>query len=283
MVNNFLGFIFLVRVFLFLLSVFLLTESFAPNVCLASPNKTRKSFLSRQEKWVDCSLKFCSIEHIQQGLDSGFSINAKSKCGTTLLMSAICCNNTEVADFILNKGADFTLVDLEGSTTLHWCALFGCLEISKRLLAMGANPNQSTPLGTTPLMQTVIYNKPHLTRQLLAQPGIDVNAYNVCASTALSQAVAYNHIEIVALLLEHPGTHYYLTDNQHTAVHEYAKTAEMKGILRLHRLKPFLAFLKVSQIQTPYTQVILGEEIKLMHTTTILENPDLTRYVCGFL
>jgi ankyrin repeat protein len=54
-----------------------------------------------------------------------------------------------IADVLLDNGADVTIINRDNRTALHYACMENRPEIVKRLLAMGADPNDTTPDGST--------------------------------------------------------------------------------------------------------------------------------------
>lgn len=59
----------------------------------------------------------------------------------------------------LNSGADANQTTGFGLTPLYWAVNKGRVNVVKLLLAHGANVNQATRLGTTPLMEAAIMDR----------------------------------------------------------------------------------------------------------------------------
>ena len=78
---------------------------------------------------------------------AGANLNATTGIGETALMLAAHNDHTEVALFLLDKGADPNAADI-GYTALHAAVLRSDLELVKSLLAHKANPNTQITKGT---------------------------------------------------------------------------------------------------------------------------------------
>lgn len=74
---------------------------------------------------------------------------------------------TEAIEYLLNRGADVTMRDVEGRTSLHTAVLGGYrrLGIARLLLEHGADPNACDRAGVTPL--GLIAGKPEIARLLI--------------------------------------------------------------------------------------------------------------------
>ncbi len=69
-----------------------------------------------------------------------------------------CNGNLEIVRYLLDNGADMTIVNSGGCTPLHTAAEHGHFEIAKLLLERGADKEVIADSGSTPL-QTAIVGK----------------------------------------------------------------------------------------------------------------------------
>ena len=80
----------------------------------------------------------------------------------------------------------------------------GNLRAVNRLIAKGADVNLQYKPGYTALMMAVVHGHENIVAQLLAVPGIDVNAPNPAGDTALDFAKKENNPVIIELLEQGP-------------------------------------------------------------------------------
>lgn len=73
----------------------------------------------------------------------------------------------ENAAFLLGKGVDIQAADASGDTALHWSANKGDPELSRMLLAAGANPHALDAYKQSPLHLAVIGGNAGLVRTLV--------------------------------------------------------------------------------------------------------------------
>lgn len=71
--------------------------------------------------------------------------------GWTSLVWACEHGHIEVAKYLISKGADIMLRDVEQNVALHWAAFSGSTEIIEMLLNLGSNINSVNAHGDTPL------------------------------------------------------------------------------------------------------------------------------------
>ena len=91
-----------------------------------------------------------NIEAVKQHLAAGADVNAKINLGTPLHYAAL-DGYKEVAELLIDKGADVNAKNLSGGTPLHNAAQQGHKEIVVLLIANGADLNAKTYSGQTPL------------------------------------------------------------------------------------------------------------------------------------
>lgn len=82
-------------------------------------------------------------------VELGADINGDSTYGTPL-MAATVKRNKELVDFFINQKVDLDKSDQNGTTALHYAAMFGLEDITKALLEAGANPKARDQKDFTP-------------------------------------------------------------------------------------------------------------------------------------
>lgn len=87
---------------------------------------------------------------LKQLIESGTDLNVKEPIGgSSALISACLFGKTEMAQMLINAGADLNVQNNEGSTALHTAAFFCHLEIVKMLLQKGADKTIKNNYGKT--------------------------------------------------------------------------------------------------------------------------------------
>jgi ankyrin repeat protein len=141
---------------------------------------------------------------IRSLLKSGTDVNAPFNHYTPLMATAI-HGHTRAVGLLLSRGADVNAKDLIGETALLFAVINNNQKCVDQLLAGGADPNaQTTPQGTTPLLQATEFGRIGIVRSLLAA-GADVNLPDAQGSTPLMLA-ARTTPELVPVLVER-GAH----------------------------------------------------------------------------
>jgi ankyrin repeat protein len=111
--------------------------------------------------------------------------------GSTPLMLAAAKDSTEVARFLIERGADLNARDLQGNTALHEAAYTDSEGVVKLLIGKGADVNAIDLKGRTPLHRAAgsqIKLDPQLIDYLIAH-GARVNAHDGEGDTPLHAAV----------------------------------------------------------------------------------------------
>jgi ankyrin repeat protein len=120
--------------------------------------------------------------------------------GSTALHWASYRDDVESADLLLRAGARVNAPNDLGATPLWAAAQNGSEAMVGRLLAAGADPNLPLLAGETPVMVASRAGKPVVVEQLIAR-GANVNARGPRQQTALMWAVSQKHADVVKVLL----------------------------------------------------------------------------------
>jgi len=96
--------------------------------------------------------------HLAAGaeIDATFTAPGILASGATPLHLAVLCDQGEIAQFLIQKGASLSAKakDEHGGTPLHWAAALGRVEMARRLIDAGADVNAKDDNGFTPLDAT---------------------------------------------------------------------------------------------------------------------------------
>ncbi|MGD8786095.1 MAG: ankyrin repeat domain-containing protein [Phycisphaerales bacterium] len=133
-------------------------------------------------------------------------INVQDAMDYTPLHLASGKGHTEIVEFLLNHGADTELETCTGHTPLMFAARYardGKYETIKTLLGHGAKvDHKKDGDGSTALHYAAMYSGKEV-MNLLISYGADVNARDEYQSTPLHQAAMRNNIEAAKVLVEH--------------------------------------------------------------------------------
>jgi ankyrin repeat protein len=106
-------------------------------------------------------------------LDYGAAVDQPDRArGNTALMGVAFKGHVEVAEKLLEAGADPMVTNLAGQTALMMAALFGHIAIVDKLIARGGDPQVRDAAGNSAVSMAESQNNlPMLARLAVAQPG----------------------------------------------------------------------------------------------------------------
>jgi hypothetical protein len=136
---------------------------------------------------------------VQAELDKGANVNAKM-WRRTPLHSATAGGHTEIAELLIDNGADVNANEDYGWTPLHLAAKYGHREVAELLIAKAADMNAKKKDGWTPLHLAALYGHTEIVELLIAKDA-DVNPKTEEGATPLHEAAGWGHKEIVELLI----------------------------------------------------------------------------------
>jgi ankyrin repeat protein len=148
----------------------------------------------------------CDCDIAQLLLEGGANVNSKDGLSSTLLHAAARDGRLEMARLLLDSGAEVDARTAGGETPLHLAAEGGHQEMIRLLLRSGAAVNNRDSLGRTPLHR-------HLGSRcrrkeivvLLLTSGANVNATDEQGRTVLHEAARHNLRAPLAELLRRHG------------------------------------------------------------------------------
>lgn len=130
-------------------------------------------------------------------------IHAEDARGFTPLIIAVYNNQTDVADFLLKKGAKPETHDQNaGNTALMGVCFKGYKEIAEKLVNAGADINQRNNQGATALTFAATFGHLDIAKMLLDK-GADVHAKDVRGKSPLDHAVIQENEKMIDLLQQY--------------------------------------------------------------------------------
>jgi ankyrin repeat protein len=145
------------------------------------------------------------IEAVKQHLADGTDIELKcTGCGSTALGHAAKHGHNEIAELLIENGADVSAKSLKGLTPLHYAAVNGHKEIAELLIAKGADVYAKSEGGETPLVYAVAEGQEEVVDLVIAA-GTDVNTKDGFGDTSLDWAILFKQTKIANLLRKHGG------------------------------------------------------------------------------
>lgn len=132
-------------------------------------------------------------------LDNGVSVNmGVGRLGSPLHTAAF-FGNLEVAELLIERGAEISAATYWSKTTpIHYAAQLGRTRVVKLLLAKGADPFRIDSDGMTSLHLAVKGGKMNIVKMLLAA-GLNPFQKDKNSETPLSLAIAGNKMDIAKL------------------------------------------------------------------------------------
>ncbi|KAI1461860.1 hypothetical protein F4805DRAFT_475208 [Annulohypoxylon moriforme] len=139
-------------------------------------------------------------EIVRALLESGADANFVCKGHGTALEAAVLNDQENILKLLIAHGADTNAVD--GETNLHFALQRGNVDMANILIQCGANLNARNTLGITPLHLAIRHNFKNVAK-LLIDRGADVNAENCEGTTPLLLAVRQGSEDMAGRLIDH--------------------------------------------------------------------------------
>lgn len=148
--------------------------------------------------------------------------------GKTALMAAAAAGSADLAQALIQQGADPHALNVMGSTTLVYAAWSGDTQVMALLLSHGVALDTQARNGWTAMMMAAAkHHVPALS--LLCEAGADPNRQDVYLWTPLMRAAYEGHRSAVTALLACPGVDLALLNDQgQTALHLAAISGDAK-------------------------------------------------------
>lgn len=150
------------------------------------------------------------FNRLQQLIQRGASLNAKTRSGITALSLAVIRGETQIARYLIERGATLDARDKSGDPmspghgVIHWAAIYGRTEILEMLLDRGFAPDTRDKNGTTLLMMAA--ENGHMeTVELLLKRGANPSTHNLLGETPLSCAQKSNKEAVMNLIRQAGG------------------------------------------------------------------------------
>ena len=131
----------------------------------------------------------CSIQTVQAIIKHGANVNAVNNRNKTALWLACSDGQEDVVKLLLHTGADPTITDTNGDSSLH-AAIHGCCitEIMQQIIVHGAQVNAANKEGATPLLLACGRIQTESVKHLLKAKA-DPNIADADGDTSLHEAV----------------------------------------------------------------------------------------------
>ncbi|CAG2058351.1 unnamed protein product [Timema podura] len=174
-------------------------------------NNGRDAFTAEKSHNVD-------ILNLTALFEQGFLVDDVDEMGITLLHISAYHDESEVLDFLVNRGANVNATSSEGWTPLHMAFQKGHLRIARKLMSYGADINILTIVRSSSL---------HIAARggylgcvkLILEAGVNGDLRDLDGATALHFATHFGHTDCVRLLLESKVDVNSLTNEEETPLH----------------------------------------------------------------
>ena len=137
-------------------------------------------------KSQDTPLELAEL-YLNINVNTDDTINKKNHNGNSALIIALQANNTNIAKFIINKGADITLFNNNGDDALITALRHGHTEIAKNLINKGADITITNNSGNDALITALNHGHTEIAT-LLINKGADTTITNNNGDSALTIA-----------------------------------------------------------------------------------------------
>lgn len=118
--------------------------------------ETAKTEVKAPDVALSAAVVAGNLEAVEQHIKAGTNINEKDALsGSTPLITAITFDKKDIAQTLIDAGADLSIKNNDGSTALHVAAFFCKIEAVQMLLDSGADKKIKNNYGATP-RETVV-------------------------------------------------------------------------------------------------------------------------------
>lgn len=184
-----------------------------PMVLLCIPYAQSQS----QDIWT--SIKAGDLTEVKEFLskDPGL-LNQKNTEFLTPLNLAAEQNQSDIAAFLLEQGADPLKGDRENSQPIHLAAFSGSIPIAEMLLSQGVKVDSRDINQMTPLLFAASRGQLEMV-DFLIKKGADVKAGNISGMGSLHYAAISGNVDLLKLLMKKGGQPNSRTDEGYTPLH----------------------------------------------------------------
>uniref|UniRef100_A0A671X4N1 Ankyrin 1 n=1 Tax=Sparus aurata TaxID=8175 RepID=A0A671X4N1_SPAAU len=159
------------------------------------------------------SSKYGKVDVAELLLERGANPNAAGKNGLTPLHVAVHHNNLDVVKLLVSKGGSAHSTARNGYTPLHIAAKQNQMEVASCLLQSGATPNAESLQGITPLHLASQEGRPDIVALLISKQA-NVNLGNKNGLTPLHLVAQEGHVGIADTLVKQ-GASIYAASRRH--------------------------------------------------------------------
>uniref|UniRef100_A0A8C5EKT0 Ankyrin-1 n=1 Tax=Gouania willdenowi TaxID=441366 RepID=A0A8C5EKT0_GOUWI len=162
--------------------------------------------------------KYGKVDVAELLLERGANPNAAGKNGLTPLHVAVHHNNLDVVNLLVSKGGSPHSAARNGYTALHIASKQNQVEVANSLLQSGASANAESLQGVTPLHLASQEGRPDMVSLLISKQA-NVNLGNKSGLTPLHLVAQEGHVGIADILVKQGASVYAATRMGYTPLH----------------------------------------------------------------
>lgn len=227
--------------------------------CFHPPLETFRSIDAPQATrfFIDAARKN-DIDTLQAMLAVGKNPDQKNIYGDTALIQSTLTGQLDAVCCLLRHGVNLEIKN-QGHTALMTAIWLSRTEIAEKLLEYGADPNTEDLLGETALHRALWLANKAIVRLLLEQ-GANPDAINIHGQSALSRAMCLPDTGIFELLLQHGANPDTAEESSGNSVLVQAIRAGNTAAVQL--LLEYGASLNVTEVDTGRTVFVLAKQMR---------------------
>lgn len=163
----------------------------------------------RASRWTPLHLAAGNdfLELAELLIENGADLASRTDSGETPLHKAAYKGHTEVMNLLLTHGANVMSRNKRGETPLHSAAFKGRRQAVELLISHGADIMSKSMNGSTPLHDTVVRGHAETTR-LFVNSGADLTSQNGRGHTPLKTAISGGHGHLAEILIDELATRF---------------------------------------------------------------------------
>lgn len=142
------------------------------------------------------------FHYLSAGLLMGASLSGQAQSDDRLAVAAMERDIETIKMLLAERGADVNARGPYETPALHWIVRIEDIELAEQLLDAGADPDLQSGLGMSPLSQAILNQDADMVR-LLLERGADPNEPDWTGETPLMQSARTGKAELVQALLDH--------------------------------------------------------------------------------
>lgn len=167
------------------LGIFLLIAVVSTGCAQSKKSETAEAVIATPQMDLQAAVISNNLEAVRQHIKAGSDLNQKdAMSGSTPLITASSFGKKEIAQALIEAGADLTPKNNDGATALHAASFFCRVEIVQALLDAKADKTAKNNFGMTPresIMGPYAEVKPiyEMLQQSLAPMGLDIDLNDI--------------------------------------------------------------------------------------------------------